>query len=399
MMTELLALDKSARHKDKNGFLHVAISHISKATVNPYYGWEIPGYKDLGLDADKVYKLLRHPDELKKGAATFNNMPLTVIHPDEPLQAQGFKREKVIGGLGTDAVVNGEYLDNSLVVYDAEAIAGIESGQLKEISCGYRYRADMTPGTYNGMAYDGIMRDITANHCALVERGRAGPDVVVKDHSPFIRVKKMPIPNTPAARRAAVDVARDEIKAALGEDSAALELLETLAKDGCAKPKQAEDETDEDYAERLKKIEEAEEAKEKKNPDIHKTDKEKPAMDQIAVDNAIAKARAETETATIARMNAIRQAEKEVAPFVGEVSGQDSAEAVYKLAIDEKKVDISGIPANADQATRTAFYRMAVRNLPNPNETKPARIAQDSSAPGAFSELFGSTASPLVRTL
>jgi hypothetical protein len=394
MMTELLALDKSARHKDANGFLHVAISHISKATVNPYYGREIPNYEALGLDADKVYNLLRHPDELKKGAATFNNMPITLTHPEKALSADGFQRDKVIGSLGTDSAFDGTYLNNSLVVHDAEAIAGIESGQLKEISCGYRYRADMTPGTYNGMAYDGIMRDITANHVALVERGRAGPDVVVKDHAILIKQNKhktMSIPNTPKARRAALSAAIDDIKGKLGTDHAAeLEYLQTLANDACAKPKQAEDESDEDYEKRLKKLEDGEKAEESKNPTIHKPDKEKPAMDQIAVDAAIAKAREETKAATIATLNAIRQAEKEVAPFVGEVSGLDSAEAVYKLALDAAKVDLADVPASA--------YRAIVRNLPNPNESKPARIAQDSSASGVFSEIIG-TVPPLVRTL
>jgi hypothetical protein len=159
-----------------------------------------------------------------------------------------------------------------------------------------------------------------------------------------------------------------------------------LANDACAKPKQAEDESDEDYEKRLKKLEDGEKAEESKNPTIH----EKTAMDQIAVDAAIAKARAETEAATIAKLNAIRQAEKEVAPFVGEVSGLDSAEAVYKLALDAAKVDLADVPP--------AAYRAIVRNLPNPNEAKPARIAQDSGAPGAFAELFG-TSAPLVRTL
>ncbi len=39
----------------------------------------------------------------------------------------------------------------------------------------------MTPGTYAGVRYDGVMRDIAANHVALVRKGRAGPDVVVGD--------------------------------------------------------------------------------------------------------------------------------------------------------------------------------------------------------------------------
>ena len=39
MSTSALAFDaSSARTVDENGFLHVTSSHITKATVNPYYG-------------------------------------------------------------------------------------------------------------------------------------------------------------------------------------------------------------------------------------------------------------------------------------------------------------------------------------------------------------------------
>ena len=45
MKERALALDAaSKRHKDVNGFLHVDASNISKETVNPYYGREIPGW-------------------------------------------------------------------------------------------------------------------------------------------------------------------------------------------------------------------------------------------------------------------------------------------------------------------------------------------------------------------
>ena len=44
MLKTTIVLDTaSRRHKDENGFLHVASSHISKETVNPYYGREVPG--------------------------------------------------------------------------------------------------------------------------------------------------------------------------------------------------------------------------------------------------------------------------------------------------------------------------------------------------------------------
>jgi hypothetical protein len=48
----------------------------------------------------------------------------------------------------------------------------------------------MTPGTIDGQSYDGVMRDIVANHVAIVVEGRAGPDVVVGDSK--LEINPMP---------------------------------------------------------------------------------------------------------------------------------------------------------------------------------------------------------------
>jgi hypothetical protein len=39
----------------------------------------------------------------------------------------------------------------------------------------------MTPGVWNGQRYDGVMRNIRANHLALVKEGRQGDHIVVAD--------------------------------------------------------------------------------------------------------------------------------------------------------------------------------------------------------------------------
>lgn len=175
-----LALDRdSVREFDADGRLRVALAHISKATVNPYYGEEIPDWEALGLDPKRKYMLLRDPEELRKAAPTFNSLPLLRKHV--PVSADDHQSEEVVGALGTDAVFSDPYLDNSLMVWTADAIAAIESGEQRELSCGYRYRADMTPGNFHGTRFDGVMRDIVGNHVALVKDGRAGKDVVVGD--------------------------------------------------------------------------------------------------------------------------------------------------------------------------------------------------------------------------
>jgi hypothetical protein len=177
-----LALDRSVRSYDQDGRLHVAVSHLTKACVNQYRGSEIPNFQQLGLDANRVYNLLRHPGELQKAARTFNNIQILDQHI--PVTAADDQRPRVIGSTGTDAAWRPPYIDNSLVFWSDPAIAMIESGQMKELSSGYRYDAVMQPGVYMSDRYDGVMTNIRANHIALVEAGRAGSDVVVMDSKP-----------------------------------------------------------------------------------------------------------------------------------------------------------------------------------------------------------------------
>lgn len=181
-----IALDRdSVRLEDIDGRLHVAISNISKANVCPYKGREIPDYEDLGLEPDKIYQLLRDPDELAKAASSFNRVQLLKRHV--PVTADDHKPYDVVGTTGSDAVYEHPYLKNSLAVWEQDAIEGIKSREKVELSCGYHYTPDMTPGVYEGEAYDGVMRDIVGNHVALVEDGRAGPDVVVGDSSENVK--------------------------------------------------------------------------------------------------------------------------------------------------------------------------------------------------------------------
>ena len=180
------ALAQDKRTYDQDGRLHVDQANISKAAVNPYLGKEInavmkdePGWKML--EAEKRYNLLRHPDELKKAAATFNGLPILWQH--RPASAEAHPHEITIGATGNDASFEHPYLRNSLSIWPAYATEAIEDGGQKQLSCGYAYKADMTPGTYEGEPYDGVMRDIVGNHVALVREGRAGADCAVGDAS------------------------------------------------------------------------------------------------------------------------------------------------------------------------------------------------------------------------
>ena len=181
-----LALDKdSVRTMDRDGRMHVAETNICKACVSPYRGDEIPGWDEdththaLGLDPDKIYKLLRDPEELEKATPTLNGVQLLKKH--NPVDAKDHKPYDTVGSVGTTAKYEHPYVRNGLTVWSGDDIGGIESKDKHELSPGYHYRPDMTPGKYDGEPYDGVMRDIHFNHVALVENGRQGPDVVVGD--------------------------------------------------------------------------------------------------------------------------------------------------------------------------------------------------------------------------
>jgi 8-oxo-dGTP pyrophosphatase MutT (NUDIX family) len=185
-----LAFDRSIRSFDKDGRLRLERVNISKANICPYRGEEIPGWQELKLDPVKIYHLYRDPDELAKSAESSNGVQLLQKHI--PVNADDAQQFDVVGATGTDGLFENPYLSNSLFVWTTPAIEGIESGAKKQLSMGYHYRADMTPGKIGDTSFDGVMRDIVVNHVALVETGRAGPDIVVGDSMEGLMAEKNP---------------------------------------------------------------------------------------------------------------------------------------------------------------------------------------------------------------
>lgn len=164
-------MDKqSARSKDADGRMRVKNCILSTAEINPYRGEEIPGWDDLGLKAHTVYELYRDPEELKKAVPTFEGVPLMIKHipqtADEP-------RKEYQAGSVHSITFDGKHLRGDLLVSDGYAIEMIESDELSDLSCGYRYKPVMRSGNAPGGKYDGVMEDIEGNHVALVDDGRA----------------------------------------------------------------------------------------------------------------------------------------------------------------------------------------------------------------------------------
>lgn len=175
---EVMALDRSMRHIDEDGHLHVDCN-VSKAMVCPYMGAEIPRHAELGLNPGQVYMLYRDPKELENAAPTYTNKPLMAEHIG--VSAANPHKYYVVGTASNFRFAH-PYLKALVTVWDGEAIKDIDSEEKRELSAGYRYDADMTSGTSpEGVPYHGVMRNLRANHVALVKEGRCGPDVLVAD--------------------------------------------------------------------------------------------------------------------------------------------------------------------------------------------------------------------------
>lgn len=383
-MKTTLALDASVRTMDENGHLRVAKTCISKADVNPYFGREIPGYEALGLDADKIYNLLRDPAELEKAADSFKGKQLLIKHI--PVDSSNPEKEYTVGAIGSDIAFDGDRLYSDLTIWDDQAISLIESGKMKELSAGYLYTPDMTPGEYNGIPYDGVMRNILGNHVALVERGRIGKDAVICDELP------LPLRKPPTMKTKLKAGALQKITARFAlDENTTEELIEEVAENIEHKPVfdeaklrelagdnyeeivkliggeagQAEDEDDDPKAEsERKELEETD-----RDDRDAKRDDDKPAMDADAI------------AATVeARINAKYAARDAVEQIVGRIAldGFSDASAIYAYALNKKGIATDGI--------NEAGLKALVATIRD-NKPAPAPVAMD-SAPSDLTKRF-----------
>jgi uncharacterized protein len=383
-----MALDASARTIDTDGRMHIDRSHISKAAVNPYYGFEIPNAEMLGLDPQKIYYLFRSPEELSKGADTFARLPILSKHI--PVSADSPRQDLIVGSIGSEVNFLDPYLDADVCIWDAKAIAGIETETVREFSCAYHYVPLMTPGKYNGERYDGIMTQIRGNHLALVEAGRAGSDVLAADSNPFKRERINQMTKLGKALFVALGTAFPK----LAQDSSKI-LFEGVTKknfnkaeirakllafDSAIPPEQLDlvmdammdNQEDPEPKEKKAPAEDEETEEEKKK----REEKEKEARDKAAKDEAEEGEKKEKKMEAAmdsfrAELREAEEARREVRSVVGDVIAQDSAAEIYGFALDQLKIDrtgVTGVPA------LKALFKLAA------SKAAPAsRVAQDSA--------------------
>ena len=151
--------------RDEDGFLRCDV-HLSKTGVFDYEREDGGTVREFRSDSE-VFS----PKSLK----TYLGKPVTIRHPSSFVGPSNYKLLSV--GNVTEAREDAPYVAGQLLIHDSKTIGQIESGELTEISMGYR--AEIQEG--DGERYDAVQTNIRVNHCALLGSGesRLGSDVGV----------------------------------------------------------------------------------------------------------------------------------------------------------------------------------------------------------------------------
>jgi hypothetical protein len=138
-------------------------------------------YKVQTEDGVTVQRELRLPEEVfdPDSVQSLKMSPLTNNHPLVKVNSENAK-ELSVGFIG-DSVNGGDsyHLSAPITITDAETVQEVREGK-RALSAAYSVDLEMTPGVWMGVPYDAIQRNIRYNHVAVVDRGRAGDDAVMK---------------------------------------------------------------------------------------------------------------------------------------------------------------------------------------------------------------------------
>jgi hypothetical protein len=168
-LSDVAVMDKV--HRTGDGYL-ACEARVARVGTQRYKG------REVGMH-DKDFVVLYRPESEVFSRAAMHSMafkPVTLTHPGKMVDSKSWGR--VAKGYSTgDVVRDGEYVRVPLMLADAAAIDAYESG-VRELSVGYTTDIDWTPGTTpTGERYDGVQRDIRANHHALVPVARGGANL------------------------------------------------------------------------------------------------------------------------------------------------------------------------------------------------------------------------------
>lgn len=183
LCTDTLTVDTVKRTRE--GYL-VADARAARVGIQEYAGREVDPDGSLGLRDRATVRVWRSEDEVfhKDAIASFSTIAVTNDHPPEAVTSDNWRKYGV-GETGDEILRDGKFMRVPLAIRDAAAVRDYEAGK-RELSCGYTCDVVAQSGTTaDGEAYDAIQTNIRGNHVAIVQRGRAGPEVRIGDSTPM----------------------------------------------------------------------------------------------------------------------------------------------------------------------------------------------------------------------
>ena len=166
-------LSENISRREPEGYLLCLNVPVARTGTQEY----LP--QELGLPGGgKMIRVGRPEEEVfaPETIASFEGMPVTNDHPPDGVDIGNIRSlqkghaHDVRRGSGEES----DLLLADLIITDPHLIDLILDGK-REISCGYTYELHEENGQY-------IQRKIRGNHVAVVDAGRAGPRVSIKDH-------------------------------------------------------------------------------------------------------------------------------------------------------------------------------------------------------------------------
>ena len=174
-------LSENISRREPEGYLICLNVPVARTGVQEY----LPSELGLPEPDSRLIPVLRPEEEVFSPAcmASFEGMPVTDGHPAAPegvtaLNASRLQKghaHNIRRGAGEDR----DLLLADLIITDGALAAEILGGK-REISCGYNYVLTEEEGRC-------VQREIRGNHVAVVDAGRAGPRVSIRDRDPGIQ--------------------------------------------------------------------------------------------------------------------------------------------------------------------------------------------------------------------
>lgn len=154
---------------NEEGFLVIKNNPIAKPGVFPY------------MTEDGLSMQAKLPEDILSAEtiASANGKAVTNDHPPVQVNSKNIKNYGV--GMTMDgANIADNMLSVPMVITDPKAIRDIQAGK-HELSIGFSADIVAQDGVFDGIKYDHVQRNIRINHVAIVDKGRAGKDVAIRD--------------------------------------------------------------------------------------------------------------------------------------------------------------------------------------------------------------------------